>query len=116
MKQFVLVFRMDITTKKIQPSKEQMATYMQQWMGWINNIDDNRQLADGGNHFSKQGKILQPHNKITDEPYKANGQSVAYIIIYAKDMEEATSIASKCPILNGENTSLEIRETALPGW
>ena len=79
-------------------------------------MDDNKQLADGGNHFSKQGKNLQPHNKITDEPYMANGQSVAgYIIIYAKDMEEATSIASKCPILNGENTSVEIRETALPG-
>ncbi|MEO7046067.1 MAG: transcription initiation protein [Ferruginibacter sp.] len=84
-------------------------------MRWINNMEDNGQLADSGNHFSKQGKVLQPQNTINDEPYAANGQSVAgYIIIYAKDMEEATSIASKCPILNGENTSLEIRETALP--
>lgn len=37
-----------------------------------------------------------------------------YIIILAKNLGEATKIARKCLILNGQNASLEIRETAKP--
>lgn len=47
MKEYVLIFRMDITNEDAQPSKEQMKIYMQQWMEWINEIADNKQLADG---------------------------------------------------------------------
>jgi hypothetical protein len=116
MKEFVLMFRMDITTKDSQPTKEQMNTYMQQWTEWINNIADKRQLADGGNHFSKQGRVLKPHDTITEGPYVSDQNSVAgYIIILAKNLNDATKIAEKCPILNGENTSVEIREVANPG-
>jgi hypothetical protein len=38
-----------------------------------------------------------------------------YLVILAKDMNEAVSIAENCPILAGEGTSVEIRETATPG-
>jgi hypothetical protein len=38
MKEFVLIFRMDITTEEIQPSEVQMELYMTQWMAWINDI------------------------------------------------------------------------------
>jgi len=33
----------------------------------------------------------------------------------AESLDEATGIAEKCPILNGQNTSVEIREVATPG-
>lgn len=89
---------------------------MQQWMKWINGIAKNEQLADGGNHFSRQGRVLKPQNQIIDTPYIADNNSVAgYIIILADNIEGATEIAQKCPILNGENTSVEIREVAIPG-
>ena len=107
---------MDITTKDSQPSKEQMNIYMQKWMEWINNIADKGQLADGGNHFSKQGRVLKPHNTVTEGPYVSDHNSVAgYIIIRAKNLNDATKLAAKCPILNGENTSVEIREIANAG-
>jgi hypothetical protein len=116
MKEFVLIFRMNITNKEAQPTKEQMAIYMQQWMKWINGIAKNEQLADGGNHFSRQGRVLKPQNQIIDTPYIADNNSVAgYLIILADNIEGATEIAQKCPILNGENTSVEIREVAIPG-
>ena len=68
MKEYVLLFRIDIATES--------------------------ELADGGNHFSKAGKLLGPRNTIIDGPYTANKQSVAgYIIILAKDMDDAISIA-----------------------
>lgn len=116
MKEFVLMFRMDITTKDTQPLKEQMNIYMQQWMAWINNIDGKGQLADGGNHFTKQGRVLKPHNSVIEGPYVSDNNSVAgYIIIMAKSLNDATKIAEKCPILNGENTSVEIREVGNAG-
>ena len=113
MKEFVLIFRMDITTEEIQPSPEQMKLYMTQWMEWINDISAQNKLADGGNHLSRSGKVLRPKNVMIDEPYTANRDSVAgYIIIIAKDIDDAVQIAEKCPILQGEGTSVEVRETA----
>ncbi len=107
---------MDITNKEVQPSKKQMEIYMQQWMDWINEIADKDQLADGGNHLSRKGRVLKPNNVVIDTPHIADNNSIAgYIIILANNLDEATEIAKKCPILNGQNTSVEIRETAAPG-
>lgn len=115
MKEFVLLFRMDITNKEAQPSKKQMEIYMQQWMNWINEIAENEQLADGGNHFSRQGRILKSDNVVIETPHIADNNSIAgYIIILAATIDKATNIAKKCPLLNGPNTSVEIRETATP--
>lgn len=116
MKQFVLLFRMDITSKDAQPSEEQMKIYMDQWTFWIGSISDKGRLAEGGNHFAKQGRVLMPGNKVIESPHIADNNSVAgYLIVLADNMEEATEIAKKCPILHGHNTSVEIRETAMPG-
>jgi hypothetical protein len=116
MKEFVLLFRMDIINQEAQPTKVQMETYMQQWVEWINEISDNEQLADGGNHFSRQGRVLKPNEEVVENPYIAENNSLAgYIIILAGNFDEATRIAKKCPILNGQNTCVEIRETATTG-
>jgi len=116
MKEFALLFRMDITTESAQPTEKQMKIYMQQWMNWINYISGKGQLADGGNHFSREGRVLKPKKKMIDKPYISDNLSVAgYLLIKATDMGDATKIAEKCPILNGENTSIEIRELAAAG-
>jgi hypothetical protein len=113
--EYVLIFRMDITTKEAQPSQEQMKLYMTHWMEWINDISATGQLADGGNHLSRSGKVLKPKNVMFDEPYTVNKESVAgYIIVLAKDIDAAVLIARKCPILQGVGTSVEVRETAAP--
>ena len=107
---------MDVTNEEAQPSKEQMKIYMQQWMEWINEIADNKQLADGGNHFSREGRVLKPNGEIVETPYIADNNSIAgYILVLAENLDQATMIAKKCPILNGQNTSVEIRETGTPG-
>jgi hypothetical protein len=115
MKEYILLFRMNIIDEAAQPTAEQMDMYMQQWMAWLNEISNKGQLADGGNHFSRQGRVLRPHKQVSDMPYQAEKQSVAgYILVLAKDIDEATEMAQKCPILNGNNTSVEIRETDNP--
>ncbi len=116
MKEFTLIFRMNIITEEAQPTAEQMHGYMQQWIEWISFIKDKGQLVDGGNHFSREGRVLKPGNKVVDGPYVADRNSVAgYILIRAADMDDATRVAEKCPILLGENTSVEIRQVGQPG-
>jgi hypothetical protein len=115
MNEYLLLFRMDITNDELQPRPEQMKVYMGEWTKWINEIAENGQLAEGGNHLSKQGRVLMPKNKMVDSPYISERESVAgYIIVLAENMDDATTIAKKCPILNEGNTSVEIREIAIP--
>ena len=116
MKEIVVQLRMDLTNEETQPNEKHMESYMQQWMSGLKEIADNDQLAGGGNHFARHGRVLKPNNETIETPYIAENNSVAgYIIIFAENLEEATKIAAKCPILNGQNTSVEIRETATPG-
>lgn len=113
MSEFVLVFRMDITTREVQPTKSQMESYMKQWESWISSIASKGQLSNGGNHLSTEGRVLKPNNIIMDGPYTEKKESIAgYIIIKATNLDEAVNIAKDCPILHGEGTSVEVREIA----
>lgn len=116
MKEYVFIIRLDILTKEAQPSEEQMHYFMQQWMEWLNGIAEKGQLANGGNHLQYSGKVIRPGKNISDLPYVANHESVAgYILVLAKDLDDAVSLAGKCPILNGsDKNSIEVRETAAP--
>lgn len=116
MKEFALLFRMDIATEEARPRKEQMKRYMRDWMSWLASISAQEQLADGGNHFSREGVVLSSKNRLTQGPYISESISVAgYVLIWAKDLQDAITIAQRCPILDGDNTSVEIREVAAPG-
>jgi hypothetical protein len=68
---------MDIINKAAKPTKKQIETYIQLRMEWINEIADNGQLADGGNHFSGKGRVLKPNNEIIDTPHIADNNSVS---------------------------------------
>lgn len=114
MHQFVLLFRMDISTPEAQPSQEQMKTYMQQWTAWIDTISSKGMLAEGGNHFVPIGKVIRPKNALSNKPYTVNNESLAgYIIILAADFDAALKVAERCPILAGDGTSVEIRQVAM---
>jgi hypothetical protein len=56
------------------------------------------QLTDGGNHFSRQGRVLKPNSEVVETPHISDNNSIAgYIIVLAKNLDEATAIAKKCP-------------------
>ena len=113
MNEFVLFFRMDIVSPEAQPTPEQMEIYMDQWQKWIDGIASQNKLAEGGHHLSAEGRVLRPNQKVANGPYTEKKESVAgYILILADSLDEAVQIAKACPILNGEGTSVEVREVA----
>lgn len=113
MENFILLFRMDILTPDSQPTSEQMKSYMADWYSWIESIEAKGKLAPGGNHLSREGRVLHSDQTIAESPYAVKNESVAgYILILADDFEDAVNIAQKCPIINGEGNSVEVRRIA----
>ncbi|HXP91352.1 MAG TPA: YciI family protein [Fibrobacteria bacterium] len=114
MNHYALIFRMDILTASAQPSPEEMRRYMESWMRWTDSIDAEGRL-EGGNHFSPSGWVLRQGGARSDLPYAAQNESVAgYLLIRAPNDSEALRIAQACPILEGQGTSVEVRELASP--
>ena len=113
MNEYVLFFRIDIHTEEIQPSAEQMEEYMIQWQHWLENIESQGKLSEGGNHLSKEGRVVNSNKEVMNEPYTHNKLSIpGYILILANDFDDAVEIAKACPILNGEGNSVEIRQVS----
>jgi hypothetical protein len=109
MNEFLLLMRLDILTKEAQPSPEQLQVYMKQYHDWVGGIAAQNKFS-GGKGLSTEGKVLKS-DIITDGPYAEIKESLAgFIIIKAKDFEEAVNIAKACPILKGEGNSVEVRK------
>jgi hypothetical protein len=110
MDEYILLMRLDLLTKEAQPSPEQMQAYMKMYHDWVNGIAAQNKFV-GGTGLSTEGKVLKPNNLVTDGPYAEIKESVAgFIIIKAKDYDDAMAIARACPILSGEGNSVEVRK------
>lgn len=114
MDEFLILMRLDLLTKDAQPSPEQMQVYMKQYQDWVGGIAAQNKFK-GGTGLSTEGKVIK-NNVITDGPYVDIKESIAgFIIIKAKDLDEATKIAAECPILAGEGNSVEVRKVSNNG-
>lgn len=115
MKSYALIFRMDLVTPEKQPTNEQMKEYMKMWGRWINAMATKNQLLEGGNHFSKEGRVVRSAGQVAEGPYVAHAESVAgYVLVAATGFDEAVELAKSCPILAGNGNSVEVRELAAP--
>jgi hypothetical protein len=112
MKEFLLIFRADLTTM---PSRtpEQMQEQTRKWMDWIGGIAARDKLKDRGNRLMPEGKVLRSESLITDGPYMEIKESIlGYSVIKAISWETAVEIAKGCPIFKS-NGSVEVREISI---
>lgn len=99
MKEFLLIFRTSEQPEATR-SPEQMQEVMQQWIDWFGGIAAQNKLVDRGNRLGTQGKTVKPGNVVTDGPFMEIKEIIGgYSMIRANSLEEATDIASGCPIL-----------------
>jgi hypothetical protein len=110
MDEYIILMRLDLLTKDAQPSPEQLKVYMKMYHDWVGSIAAQNKFS-GGKGLSTEGKVIKANNVITDGPYAEIKESIAgFIIIKAKDFEDAVSIAKDCPILQGAGNSVEVRK------
>ena len=110
MEEYLILMRLDIITKEAQPSPEQMQVNMKMYQDWVGGIAAQNKFV-GGKGLSTEGKVIKSNQVITDGPYAEIKESLAgFIMIKAKDFDEAVSLAKNCPILGGAGNSVEVRK------
>lgn len=110
MDQYLLLMRLDITTKNAQPTPEQLKEYMKQYHAWVSDISAQNKFV-GGTGLSQEGKVVRSKKVVTDGPFAELKESIAgFITIRADSFDDASEIAKNCPILAGEGNTVEVRK------
>lgn len=85
-----------------------------EWKQWMERMVQNGQYIGGQRLIGNTGTVLKDHRRqITDGPFAEGKEIVAgYLIIKARDMEEAMSLTEGCPLFAHADGSVEVREIA----
>lgn len=109
MEEYLILMRLDLLTKEAQPSPEQLQVYMKQYQDWVATISAQGKFI-GGKGLSTEGRVIKSDRVVTDGPFAEIKESLAgFVMIKAKNFDEAATFAQNCPILNGAGNSVEIR-------
>jgi len=110
MNDYLILMRLNSALKDTPPSPEKMQEYMKTYHDWVGEIAAQNKFA-GGKGLSTEGKVVKSGQVVTDGPYAEIKEWLAgFIVVKAKDLDEALAFAKKCPILNGEGNSVEVRK------
>lgn len=111
MKEYLYLFRGGDTHRiQEQNSPELWQAHMMKWKTWMENLAAGGKLV-GGQPLGTEARVLTDSGKkVTDGPF-AEGKEVVggYLMVKAKDLAEATTIAKDCPIFEHDGI-LEIRD------
>jgi len=105
---FLYLFRGGADPKQMSP--EQMQQNMNQWFAWMADLRSKGKFK-AGEPLGDEGKVLSDRKgrTVTDGPFVEGKEEVGgYLIVSAKDMNEALEMARGCPILENNGT-VEVR-------
>lgn len=99
MTDYIILIRENLAPET-EMSEEDFETQIQEFMAWVED------MSKTGNYMS--GDPLQPEGRYiykdaihSDGPFIESKEAVSgYVLIKAKDIDEATALAQKCPIFN----------------
>jgi hypothetical protein len=102
MSDYVLLFQGGGMPEGEEAQKQVMAA----WESWFTELGS--AVKDPGNPFSGQAKTIAPDGSVTDG--SGGGSASGYTILTADSLDEATTLAKGCPVLQG-GASLMVFET-----
>jgi hypothetical protein len=108
MEKFILLFRGGDTHISTANSQAAMDT-IQTWNDWMQGLAEKGILA-GGDALQVSGKHVKGTKKVVSDGLYAIGNEMVggYLIVNAKDINDAVEISKRCPILI-EDGSVEVR-------
>jgi hypothetical protein len=111
MDEFMLIFRHEDGKKVASP--EQIQVWMKQTMDWIGSIAAQNKFSGSNGLSFEDSRVVRPHNVVTNGPFGEIKESIGgYIIVKADSVDEAVEFAKGCPVLQGEDNSVEVRKIA----
>ena len=90
---------------------EAQQNHMVVWEQWMGNLAQQGKLL-GGERLFDSGTVVRDRGEvITDGPFVEGSEILGgYVIIVAKDQEEAIAMSKDCPIFDYKGAFVEIRE------
>jgi len=87
---------------------------LQYWLAWIRDLETRGHLKSRGEPLAPTGKVVRGTKKvITDGPFAETKDIVlGYMIVHARDLDEAIELARGCPMLQADGSSVEVRPVA----
>ena len=109
MANFMYLFRSNPTAYRSM-SPEQMQLTVTKWNDWKDRLEKNGHIKQMGERLDGTGKVVRGNEKtVTDGPYVEVKDFIqGFMIIDAKDSDQALELAKGCPILERDGT-VEIR-------
>jgi hypothetical protein len=109
MAKFMYLFRHRQEGRK-PPSPEEMQQLMKSWMSWLEDVKKEGHLVSTGERLDGTGKVVRGTAKaVTDGPYAEAKDTIGgYMLVEAKDMDEAVELSKGCPILESDGC-VEVR-------
>jgi hypothetical protein len=109
MSKFMYLFRSNPTAYQSM-SPEQMQQNLKKWMDWKDTLEKNGHVNMLGERLDGTGKVIKGKAKaVIDGPYVEVKDFIqGYMLVEAKDLDQAVELAKGCPILNIDGT-VEIR-------
>jgi len=109
MEKFMYLFRGGENHAQNAADSEKAKANMQAWMNWMQSLQQKGILV-GGEPLQPSGKQVNGTKKVvTDGPFVEAKELVGgYLIVNAKDINDAVEISKGCPIFT-EDGKLEVR-------
>lgn len=110
MSNFLYLFRGGDENMKALSQKEK-ETHMVLWQKWMGTLAQDGYLVDGLPLDSK-GKVVGNEGQvITNGPFAEGTELIGgYLIVSAKNLDEAAKISKDCPIFDYKGSTVEVRE------
>ena len=110
MEKFMFLFRGGDTHVHNAEDTEEVKAYFESWNTWMGGLGQ-KGLLEGGEALQTTGKLVTGNNKVvTDGPFNEAKEMVGgFLIVNAKDINEAVEISKGCPIFK-ENGKVEVRQ------
>jgi hypothetical protein len=82
-------------------SPAEMQAHMQKWAAWVKDLSG-RGLFKAGEPLEEGGRVVKGKKRaVTDGPFAEHKDLVGgYLLVTAKDLDEATEVAKECPIFD----------------
>ena len=111
MSQFVFLFRSTPAAQQdALGTPERAQQSLEVWLAWIRELEANGYLSERGLPLERTGRVVRgAEREVTDGPYvEAKDMVLGFIVVEARDLDQAAEIASGCPIALGGG-SVEVR-------
>jgi hypothetical protein len=111
MQEYALIMRHDDGAKIASP--EQMQEWMKQTMDWIASIAAKDQFVSGTGLPFDDARLVHSGGMVTNGPFGEIKETIGgLIVVRAESVDEAVEFAKRCPVLQGEGNSVEVRRIA----